>query len=145
MKNAIGIIGGMGPMASQLFYKMVTEHTAAGKDQDHINMILLSDASMPDRTSAILSGDYEELYQQLLSDARLLQTSGCTAIGITCNTTHFFVDRLAEDLNIPVIHMVREAVGEVAQRMAGWGNEEDVGSRSGIVAVSYTHLTLPTT
>lgn len=37
MKNAIGIIGGMGPMASQLFYEMITEHTVAEKDQDHIN------------------------------------------------------------------------------------------------------------
>ena len=50
MKDPIGIIGGMGPMASQLFYKMVTEHTAAEKDQDHINLILLSDACMRDRT-----------------------------------------------------------------------------------------------
>ncbi len=119
MKNAIGIIGGMGPMASQLFYKMVTEHTAAKKDQDHINMILLSDASMPDRTSAILSGDYEELYRQLLEDARFLEAGGCTAIGITCNTSHFFVDRLAGDLNIPVIHMVREAAREIAGMNAG--------------------------
>ena len=55
MKHPIGIIGGMGPMASQLFYKMVTEHTAAERDQDHIDLILLSDASMPDRTGAILS------------------------------------------------------------------------------------------
>ncbi len=117
MKNAIGIIGGMGPMASQLFYKMVTEHTAAKKDQDHINMILLSDASMPDRTSAILSGDYEELYRQLLEDARFLEAGGCTAIGITCNTSHFFVDRLAGDLNIPVIHMVREAAREIADEV----------------------------
>ena len=119
MKNAIGIIGGMGPMASQLFYKMVTEHTAAKKDQDHINMILLSDASMPDRTSAILSGDYEELYRQLLEDARFLEAGGCTAIGITCNTSHFFVDRLAGDLKIPVIHMVREAAREIAGMNAG--------------------------
>lgn len=106
-------------MASQLFYKMVTEHTAAKKDQDHINMILLSDASMPDRTSAILSGDYEELYRQLLEDARFLEAGGCTAIGITCNTSHFFVDRLAGDLNIPVIHMVREAAREIAGMNAG--------------------------
>lgn len=113
-------------MASQLFYKMVTEHTAAKKDQDHINMILLSDASMPDRTTAILSGDYEALYQQLLSDAQLLQASGCTAIGITCNTTHFFVDRLAEDLNIPVIHMVREAVREAEHQVVVGDNQADI-------------------
>ena len=75
MKDPIGIIGGMGPMASQLFYKMVTEHTAAEKDQDHINLILLSDASMPDRTGAILAHQYEGPYNQLQGDCHYLQHS----------------------------------------------------------------------
>ena len=55
MKEYLGILGGMGPMASALFYKMITEKTAAEKDQDHINIVLLSDAETPDRTAAILS------------------------------------------------------------------------------------------
>ena len=35
MDRKIGVVGGMGPMASQLFYKMVTEMTEADRDQDH--------------------------------------------------------------------------------------------------------------
>ena len=31
MNKKIGVVGGMGPMASQLFYKMVTEMTEAGE------------------------------------------------------------------------------------------------------------------
>ena len=50
MKDAIGVIGGMGPLASQLFYKMITEHTAAECDQDHVPLLILSDVTMPDRT-----------------------------------------------------------------------------------------------
>ena len=99
MKNPIGIIGGMGPMASQLFYKMVTEHTAAEKDQDHINLILLSDASMPDRTGAILSHQYDGPYNQMLEDARFLENAGCKAIAITCNTAHFFADMIADKVS----------------------------------------------
>lgn len=119
MEHPIGIIGGMGPMASQLFYKMVTEHTAAERDQDHINLILLSDASMPDRTAAILSGQYQGPEEQLLSDARLLQTCGCTAIAITCNTAHFFADRIADKIGIPILHMIRETAATVASRCPG--------------------------
>ncbi|MDY3745290.1 MAG: amino acid racemase [Lachnospiraceae bacterium] len=114
MKNAIGIIGGMGPMASQLFYKMVIEHTQAHKDQDHIDMILLNDASMPDRTEAILSGDYEKPLHQLLEDAKMLERCGCKAIGITCNTSHYFVDMMKDQLNIPIIHMIRETAAYTA-------------------------------
>ena len=112
MEHPIGSIGGMGPMASQLFYKMVTEHTAAERDQDHIDLILLSDASMPDRTGAILSGQYEGPEEQLLADARLLETCGCAAIAITCNTAHFFADRIAGRVGIPILHMIRETAAE---------------------------------
>ncbi len=119
MEHPIGIIGGMGPMASQLFYKMVTEHTAAERDQDHINLTLLSDASMPDRTAAILSGQYQGPEEQLLSDARLLQTCGCPAIAITCNTAHFFADRIADKIGIPILHMIRETAATVASRCPG--------------------------
>ena len=115
MKDVIGIIGGMGPMASQLFYKMVTEHTVAEKDQDHIKLIILSDASMPDRTGAILSGQYENPYNQLLEDAQTLEKLGCKAIAITCNTAHFFADMIADKLGIPILHMIRGAVAEAAR------------------------------
>ena len=119
MEHPIGIIGGMGPMASQLFYKMVTEHTAAERDQDHIDLILLSDASMPDRTGAILSGQYEGPEEQLLSDARLLERCGCAAIAITCNTAHFFADRIAGRVGIPILHMIRETASALARRCPG--------------------------
>ena len=36
MDKKIGVIGGMGPMASQLFYKYVTEMTDAACDQEHV-------------------------------------------------------------------------------------------------------------
>ena len=119
MEHPIGIIGGMGPRASQLFYQMVTEHTAAERDQDHIDLILLSDASMPDRTAAILSGQYEGPYEQLLSDARLLEQCGCTAIAITCNTAHFFADMIADKIGTPILHMIRETAAALAGRCPG--------------------------
>lgn len=119
MKAEIGIIGGMGPMASELFYKMVTNHTQAEKDQDHINMIILSDASMPDRTGAILNKDYEKVRAQLLEDAQFLEKSGCKAIAVTCNTAHFFVDMIQKELKIPVLHMIRLTVEYLAKVCPG--------------------------
>jgi len=130
MKNPIGMIGGMGPMGSQLFYKMVTEHTAAETDQDHIDLVILSDASMPDRTGAILSGDYAGPYSQLLEDAKILEKLGCTGIAITCNTAHFFADMIADQINIPILHMIKGTAAAVA--------EDCPGSRVGIMATDGT-------
>ena len=61
----IGIIGGMGPAATWLFYRYVTEMTEASCDQDHVNMVILSDAAMPDRTAAILSGKEEPVMKKM--------------------------------------------------------------------------------
>ena len=55
MKKILGVIGGMGPEATAYFYEEIIAHTGALKDQDHIDMVILSHASMPDRTEAIIS------------------------------------------------------------------------------------------
>ncbi len=122
MNRKIGVIGGMGPMASQLFYKMVTEKTVADRDQDHVPMMILSDPQMPDRTQAILSGKTDEVTARLLEDARTLENCGCDAIAITCNTAHYFADKIADELRIPIIHMIRETAGETAEEAAATGN-----------------------
>lgn len=116
MEKKIGVIGGMGPMATQLFYKTVTEKTSAECDQEHLNMVIVSDASMPDRTKAILAGRYEEVEKKMLEDAKLLESCGCGAIAITCNTAHFFAERIAPKLNIPIIHMIKETAEVIAEK-----------------------------
>ena len=122
MKNALGIIGGMGPLASELFYKMLTEKTAASSDQEHLNAIIFSHADMPDRTSAILSGDSEKIAHVrdlLLADALSLESLGCRARAVTCNTAHFFVDMISSAVGIPFIHMIKEAAAETARLIPG--------------------------
>ena len=110
MERKIGVIGGMGPMASQLFYKMVTEMTEATRDQEHLQLILISDTVMPDRTRAILQKEYDEVRTKLTSDAHLLERCGCDAWCVTCNTAHFFVDMIESEIKIPVIHLIKETV-----------------------------------
>jgi aspartate racemase len=114
----IGVIGGMGPAASALFYRMTVEHTKAARDQDHIDMILLSHASMPDRTEALLGGRRAELLALLLADARALERCGAGAIAIPCNTSHALADEIGAGIGIPLIHMPAEAARECAESLA---------------------------
>ena len=113
----LGIIGGMGPMASAVFYDMISSKTDASCDQENLNLILLSHAGMPDRTRAILSKDeaqIEEVRSKLLADAIFLQNAGCTAIAVTCNTAHYFVNMIEDELDIPFLHLIRETAEAVA-------------------------------
>ena len=116
MEQKLGVLGGMVPQATQVFYQFVLDRTDATRDQDHIPALILSDTGIPDRTQAILSGETGELYQRLLKDARLLENCGCTAIAIPCNTSHYFVDKLQEDVGVPILHMIRETAQELARQ-----------------------------
>ena len=111
----LGVIGGMGPLATQLFYRMIIDRTDARKDQEHLDMIILNHATMPDRTESILSGRIENLYEKLLEDAKMLESNGACCIAIPCNTSHVLIDRIQENVGIPIINMVRETVREISK------------------------------
>ena len=57
--NRLGIIGGLGPMATAYFMELVTKMTQADTDQEHIDMIIYSRPSIPDRTKYILGESKE--------------------------------------------------------------------------------------
>ena len=127
----LGVLGGMGPQATNTFYQFVIDRTDAQKDQDHVNALILSDSDMPDRTAAILGSDEakDAVFARLLSDARLLEGAGCTVIAVPCNTSHYFLDRVQEHINIPILHMIRET----AKTLAAQGK-----TRPGILATDGT-------
>ncbi len=104
----LGIIGGMGPEASQVMYGEIIGLTDAARDQDHIDIVLYSHASMPDRTAAIREGRGEELGRLLAADARKLRDFGADIIAIPCNTSHSFIWAVEKSVDIPVVNMVEE-------------------------------------
>lgn len=106
----LGILGGMGPQATQAFYQFILDQTSASADQEHIPTLILSDTQIPDRTFAILTGQTDEPYAKLLDDVKLLERCGCTTVAIPCNTAHYFVDQLQKEVEIPILHMIRETV-----------------------------------
>lgn len=72
MDYRLGVLGGMGPQATNTFYQFVIDRTDARTDQEHVNALILSDSGIPDRTAAIQGSeeDREAVYRRLLSDAR---------------------------------------------------------------------------
>lgn len=110
MNYRLGVLGGMGPQATNTFYQFVIDRTDARTDQEHVSALILSDSGMPDRTTAILGGEEarEAVFRRLVEDARLLERAGCTCIAVPCNTSHFFLDRVQEKVGIPILHMIRE-------------------------------------
>ena len=99
-RKMLGIIGGMGPEATDLFYRRLIERTDAQCDQEHIDMVILSHATMPDRTTAIVTKDDKELIKTICNDAKTLESLGVSNIAITCNTSHYFYDYIQKSVNM---------------------------------------------
>lgn len=128
----VGVIGGMGPLATHKFYQMVIEKTDAACDQEHVDMIILNHATIPDRTKLIAEDKTDELLEILLADARMLETNGATVIAIPCNTSHVIIDRLQAGVEIPILNMVEETAEEIAKSF------ECEGLKIGILATDGT-------
>lgn len=107
-KKSLGVIGGMGPLATSVFFERVIENTVANADQDHINMVILNHATLPDRTRVIMSKKEETFLNAVEKDIRLLEFAGVSNIAIPCNTSHFFYDQMQAMTDINIINMIDE-------------------------------------
>ncbi len=105
MKGALGILGGMGPLATADFLQKVIKATPAERDQEHIPILVYAVPQVPDRTESILAGNDEPL-AWMRKGVEILCNSGAECIAIPCNTAHYWYNELIEDLDIPILHIV---------------------------------------
>ena len=108
----LGVLGGMGPLASACFMQRLTLLTPAERDQDHIPTILWSDPRVPDRTAARVAGGEDPL-PALVRGIRGLEAAGCGAIAIPCNTAHGWFDGMSAATSLPILHIVDAAGAEL--------------------------------
>lgn len=116
MKYDLGIIGGLGPLASSYLYEMITKRTKAKKDQDHLNIVLLSHPSIPDRTKYILKESNNSPLPFLIEDAKLLEKLRVKMISIPCNTSCYFHEELQKEIKIPINNLIKNTVKFIKEK-----------------------------
>lgn len=109
----IGILGGMGPLATADLYRKIIEATPASNDQEHLHVIIDADPSIPERTTALLYGG-EDPTPKLIAGARRLAAAGVDFIIVPCNTAHAFLPRVAAAVDVPFVSMIEETARYVA-------------------------------
>lgn len=105
MHKKLGILGGMGPLATYTLYRNIIESTPVTADQDHIDTIILNASYIPDRTAAILHGGESPL-PYLLDALKSLENSGCDLIAIPCNTSHYFYGEMQNSCKVKILNMI---------------------------------------
>ena len=106
-KKTIGIIGGMGPMATADLFTKIINFTDASRDAEHIHVVIDNNPQIPDRTSAILRGTESPL-PYLIESANKLKSAGADFVIIPCITSHGFYDELVNSVDVPILNIVEE-------------------------------------
>ncbi|KWD09359.1 aspartate racemase [Burkholderia ubonensis] len=108
----IGVLGGMGPLATVDFMQRVMQLTRARCDQEHLSMIVANLTHTPDRSRAIVAGGVDPL-PALLDGIDLLNRCGAGVIVIPCNSAHHWYAQMAERSAAPILHIVDASVAAV--------------------------------
>jgi aspartate racemase len=104
----LGVIGGLGPIATAYFYELVIQMTDAKIDQEHLEMLIFSKPSIPDRTEYILGKSDQNPVQAMIDIGNVLVSMGTDYVVIPCITAHYFHDILSKGIQGPIIHIVKE-------------------------------------
>ena len=112
----LGVIGGMGPLATVKFYDKVVLNTEAHNDNEHIDLIVLNHSTMPDRTRCIIENKDTEFLNEIKKDSEILDKIGVDVVAIPCNTSHYFYDEFKKFANLKIINMIEETILEIKRR-----------------------------
>ena len=103
----IGVVGGVGPAATVDFMNKIVRNTQAGRDQEHVKLVVEQNPQIPDRTENLI-GDGVDPTIALYSTCKKLEADDADIIAIPCNTAHAFVERIQPYLSIPIVNMLFE-------------------------------------
>ncbi len=117
--RTLGIIGGVGPMATVYFMEMLIDMTDAARDQDHINMIVYNHSTIPDRTDYILDKSKKDPLPDMIHDAKMLQSAGADLVVVPCNTAQYFLEGIKASIKIPMLNIVDETVAYAKRAVPG--------------------------
>lgn len=130
-KKILGILGGMGPLATSHFFQEILRWTEAKKDWDHLRIIIDNNVDIPSRTRALLYGEESPVIAMRQSCFDLM-VMGCKYIAVPCNSAHGFYDEVVRGNEIPWVNMIETVSNELK------------GFKSVLVLGGYTTITKKT-
>lgn len=115
MARLLGVLGGMGPLATADFFRKLIEETPAQYDEEHVPVVVYSVPQMPNRDHAITRGTESPL-PHMLAGMMALRKLEVGAVAIPCNTAHHWFDELQRASGLPILHIADAACRELQKR-----------------------------
>lgn len=119
--KVIGILGGMGPVASADSYVTLTKTCQqkynAVQDSDFPTVILYS-LPLKNFDNIGFGEDLEQrafIVDQLLKALHILEKAGAELIVIDCNTVHYFFEELQNKIKVPIINLIQLTIEYIVE------------------------------
>ncbi|HEX3781999.1 MAG TPA: aspartate/glutamate racemase family protein [Pseudonocardiaceae bacterium] len=113
-RGTLGVLGGMGPLASAEFLRSIYELNLAEREQDMPRVLLDSDPGFPDRTESLHGAAGELITRRLATGLGELLDRGATRVVLACFTAHHFLDELELDTRAQLVSLVDLALDQLA-------------------------------
>ena len=105
--DKLGVLGGMGPLATADFLTKLMAMTPAQSDLDHIPLVVSSEPQIPSRGDALMDpANAPSPLAALKARVDFLVQGGARCLAMPCNTAHYWYDEMTAGLDIPFLHIV---------------------------------------
>jgi aspartate racemase len=114
--DTVGVLGGMGPLATVDYLRKVIELTPAEGDADHVPVIVCSCPQIPDRVAPIVGKGGPSPLPALIERVRLLVDAGARCLTMPCNTAHHWYDAMKAAAQVPFLHIADTVLDDLRRR-----------------------------
>ena len=104
-ETTIGILGGMGPYATNFFFKRILDLTPVKMDKDHFHTIIDNNVKIPSRTRAVKYNEQSPV-NDIVNSINNLAKIGCSCVMLPCNSVHYFYEEVSKKIEIPWLNMI---------------------------------------
>ena len=105
-RRRIGVVGGVGPAATMLYYRLLIQRAREIALGSGSLEIVIDSLDLDEITAMFRDRALDRLGQRMARSLVTLEASGCDSIAIACNSMHMAFGRAAPAVKVPVISIV---------------------------------------
>ena len=104
--SLIGLVGGVSPEATQIYYRLLNEHARQARGGQHSAQTMFYTLDYGIMIAHYHAENWDAFKAEVVKAGPALKAAGASALAITSGTTHVAAEAVAVATGLPIIHML---------------------------------------